>query len=81
MRARDTSRALEKLDGALVLFRGRASGERPEIAAFSCLGILLPRIQAIFTGREFSDHLVTASMFASRTITHALACFRRIDSV
>ena len=48
--------SFEVLDGSLMSFGFLPGGERPKIAALSSSGILVSRIDSIFSGFEFSDH-------------------------
>src|SRR4030095_12555816 len=54
---RRTSMALEILHRALMLLCRHARGEGPEIPALPGSRILFPRVEAITSGWEFSDHL------------------------
>ena len=47
---------LEKLHGFLVLLRGRSRFKGAQISSFTSVRILLPRVQAITTGLQFSNH-------------------------
>src|SRR6185503_9844346 len=53
--------AFEILYGALVLLCLVATVECPQISPFAGLWVLLPRIQSILAGLEFSDHLFSGS--------------------
>ena len=46
----------EILHGTLVLFGCRARRESTEVAALACLGIELPRVQAVLAVLELADH-------------------------
>jgi hypothetical protein len=48
----------EILNRLFVFLRGSLRVERPEISPFSCLRIFLLRIQPIFAGFQFPDHVV-----------------------
>jgi thiamine pyrophosphate-dependent acetolactate synthase large subunit-like protein len=48
--------ALEKLNGAFVLFRFLARVERTEVARFTGLAVQLPRIEAELPRLELADH-------------------------
>jgi hypothetical protein len=48
----------EKLNRALVLFRGFEGFERAEVPPFSGLRVLFPRVETIFTGLQFSNHVL-----------------------
>lgn len=50
---------LEVLHRSFVGFSSFASPERSKIAAFASPGILLARVQTIFSTLQFSDHAVT----------------------
>src|SRR5207237_8124728 len=51
-----SSGALEGLNGALVLFGGRASLERAEVPPAPGARILLARVEPILAGLELADH-------------------------
>ena len=47
---------LEELHGALVLLSCLASGKGAEVTLASSFWVFLPRIEAVLTGAEFSNH-------------------------
>jgi hypothetical protein len=49
---------LEKMYGSLTLLGLGAGLERAEVSASAGLVILLPRVESVSSGREFSDHRV-----------------------
>jgi hypothetical protein len=51
-----TSVPLEVLNGALVRFGLLARGERSQVSTLTRLRVLLAGVQAVFSGRQFSNH-------------------------
>jgi hypothetical protein len=48
---------LEILHRFFMLLGRAPGGERPKISPFSGLGVLFPRVEAIFAGFQFANHV------------------------
>jgi hypothetical protein len=59
---------LEVLHGALVRFRFLARGERSQVSTLTRLGVLLAGVQAVFSGRQFSDHAGLDDRFSAAVV-------------